>query len=82
MKCGPSSSSVATRIGKDIGFVPSVLDRLVDDQPTAPRDVPDNRLQNIRDLERAVARDLEALLNTRQETLEEFPSEYHELDQS
>ena len=82
MKCGPSSSSVATRIGKDIGFVPSVLDRLVDDQPTAPRDVPDNRLQNIRDLERAVARDLEALLNTRQETLEELPSEYHELDQS
>jgi len=73
---------LALRISNDVGFVSSILDRLVDENPTASRDLPGNRLQSMRDLERAVARDLEAMLNTRRETLEDLPPEYHELNQS
>jgi type VI secretion system protein ImpF len=73
---------MATRIGSDIGLVPSILDRLLDDQPTVSHEPAGNRQQSVRDLEMAVARDLEALLNSRQETLEDLPSEYQELNRS
>jgi type VI secretion system protein ImpF len=73
---------MAARAGNDIRLVPSILDRLIDDQPTVSREPADNRQQTVRELEMAVARDLEALLNTRQETMEELPSEYQELNRS
>ncbi len=63
-------------------IVPSVLDRLLDDAPNVSREPVTGRFQNVRDLERAVARDLEALLNTRQETLEDLPSEFEEVNRS
>lgn len=63
-------------------IVPSILDRLLDDTPGVSTEPMSGRFQTIRGLERAVARDLEALLNTRQETLEELPSEFVEVNRS
>ena len=57
-------------------FVPSILDRLLDDEPQELWEPLPNRFQNLSQLKKAVARDLEALLNTRQEILEELPSEF------
>ena len=63
-------------------IVPSILDRLLDDAPGVSHEPVTGRFQSVRELERAVARDLEALLNTRQETLEELPSEFEEVNRS
>ncbi len=60
----------------EIGIVPSLLDRLLDDDPGNSREPITSRLQNLRALENSVARDLEALLNTKQETLQDLPSEF------
>jgi type VI secretion system protein ImpF len=65
-----------------VNMVPSVLDRLLDDEPQISKEPSINRVQNLRSLERAVGRDLEALLNSRQEALVELPSEFVELNQS
>jgi type VI secretion system protein ImpF len=66
------------RVDDEIRATPSLLDRLVDD----PDDrAVDNRYA-LRDLKRAVARDLEALLNTRRELLENLPSDYSEVSRS
>jgi type VI secretion system protein ImpF len=46
-------------------LVPSVLDRLLDDDPGVTREPAKNRHQVLRDLKLAVRRDLEDLLNTR-----------------
>jgi type VI secretion system protein ImpF len=46
-------------------LLPSVLDRLLDDEPEISREPPANRHQVLRDLKKAVRRDLENLLNTR-----------------
>ncbi len=63
-------------------IVPSILDRLLDDEPGLSHEPVTGRFQSVKDLERTVARDLEALLNTRQETLEELPSEFEEVNRS
>jgi type VI secretion system protein ImpF len=73
---------VAARVSNDIRLIPSILDRLIDEQPSESREPAGNRQQTVRDLERAVARDLEAMLNTRQETVEDLPSEYQEVNRS
>ncbi len=44
----------------------SVLDRLIDQDPTASADPPASRAQSFREMKAAVKRDLEWLLNTRQ----------------
>lgn len=44
---------------------PSLLDRLLDDAPGMAVDAPRTRQQQLRDIRAALARDLEALLNTR-----------------
>jgi type VI secretion system protein ImpF len=46
-------------------LVPSVLDRLLDDDPTVTRETPKARTQVLRELKQSVRRDLECLLNTR-----------------
>jgi type VI secretion system protein ImpF len=46
-------------------LVPSVLDRLLDDDPTATRETAKSRTQVLRELKQSVRRDLENLLNTR-----------------
>jgi type VI secretion system protein ImpF len=47
-------------------LVPSLLDRLLDDDPAAASEPPANRTQLLADVRRSVRRDLELLLNTRQ----------------
>jgi type VI secretion system protein ImpF len=63
-------------------FVPSLLDRLLNEELRASRELLHNRFYNLRQLKQAVARDLEALLNTRQEALEELQSEFVEARRS
>src|SRR5437899_11668761 len=63
-------------------LLPSVLDRLLDDRPDVAAEPVASRAQNLRALKRSVARDLEALLNTRQEALEPLPEEFTELGRS
>ncbi len=54
-----------TRIQSDQPLVPSVLDRLLDDDPDLLRERPRSRNQVLRELKQSVRRDLENLLNTR-----------------
>jgi type VI secretion system protein ImpF len=63
-------------------IVPSVLDRLLDDEPGQTRESLPYRTDDVRGLKRAVARDLETLLNTRQEALEEIPESFEEVRRS
>jgi len=63
-------------------LLPSVLDRLLDDRPGVGEEPVASRPQNLRALKRSVARDLEALLNTRQEALDELPEELVEVSRS
>ncbi|MBL8793334.1 MAG: type VI secretion system baseplate subunit TssE [Planctomycetia bacterium] len=46
-------------------FLPSVLDRLLDDAPEVSKETPLSRNQVLRELKESVRRDLETLLNTR-----------------
>ncbi len=48
----------------DVGFLPSVLDRLLDDGPNAAPARPRSRAQQLTELRNNVRRDLEALLNS------------------
>ena len=70
------------RADQRTNIVPSILDRLIDDAPNESREPVTSRFQSIREMERVVARDLEALLNARRETLEELPSEFEEVNRS
>ena len=54
-----------TRIRTDQPLTPSVLDRLIDLEPGATREVPKSRTQVLSELKQSVRRDLENLLNTR-----------------
>jgi type VI secretion system protein ImpF len=62
-------------------LVPSVLDRLLDDDPAASREPVRSRNQVLRDLKQSVRRDLENLLNTRYSCLSWAPA-LKELNQS
>jgi type VI secretion system protein ImpF len=63
-------------------IVPSLLDRLLDDQPDAPHEALSYRVDDLRGLKRSVARDLESMLNSRQEVLGELPEDLVELRRS
>ena len=66
------------RTDHEIRLTPSILDRLLDDEPQATREAPRSQAQSLAELKRSVKRDLEWLLNTRHngveiaETLEEL----------
>ena len=62
-------------------IVPSLLDRLLDDDPSSGVDPPKFAAQGLRELRQQVRRDLENLLNTRQRC-RSFPSDLTELDHS
>lgn len=68
--------------GNNTALVPSILDRLVDENPDVSQEPIPNRFQDVRQLKRSVAGDLEALLNTRQEILHELPPEFTEARRS
>lgn len=69
------------KIEADQPLVPSVLDRLLDDQPTATREAPKSRTQVLRELKHSLRRDLENLLNTRCRP-SGWPENLHELELS
>lgn len=53
------------KIRDDQPLVPSVLDRLIDEEPQNRREAPKSRNQVLREMKQSVRRDLENLLNTR-----------------
>jgi type VI secretion system protein ImpF len=63
-------------------IVPSLLDRLIDDNPQVSQEPISRHFQDLREMRAAVARDLESLLNTRREALEEVPVEFEEVSRS
>jgi type VI secretion system protein ImpF len=60
---------------------PSLLDRLLDDNPGVQQEAPITAQQSLRNLHQAVRRDLEALLNTRRRC-GTYPPQLKELDKS
>lgn len=70
-----------TRIDRDQPLLASVLDRLLDDDPTRRRESPKSLSQLLRDLKQSVRRDLENLLNTRWRPAA-WPAELAELERS
>ena len=66
----------------EVRTYPSILDRLLDDEPEVAREPLHQRFQSVRQLQRAVTRDLEALLNTRQEQLTALPIACNEVQRS
>ncbi len=54
-----------SRIHSEQLLLPSLLDRLIDNEPTVRSELPKERAQLLRDLKNSVRRDLENLLNTR-----------------
>ena len=67
---------------REPNIVASLLDRLMDDEPGLSREPVPERMQSLRQLEGAVARDLEAMLNTRREALEELSEDFKEVNRS
>jgi len=65
------------RIEGEIRITPSVLDRLIDDEPEVTREPPVSRLKSLRQLKQSVRRDLEWLLNTRR-LIDEIPEDMKE----
>ncbi len=54
------------KVDADLPLLPSLLDRLIDEEPAASREPPKSRSQLLRELKQSIRRDLENLLNTRQ----------------
>ncbi|HEV3438822.1 MAG TPA: type VI secretion system baseplate subunit TssE [Gemmata sp.] len=65
----------------DQPLVPSVLDRLLDDDPGVTSEPPRNRSQLLREMKLAVRRDIENLLNSRRRNVS-LPPRLPELTQS
>ena len=65
----------------DQPLLPSVLDRLLDDDPTVRTEPPKSRSQVLRELKLSVRRDLENLLNTRR-SVKSWPEHLTELERS
>ena len=70
------------RAPKEEKIQTSVLDRLLDDHPNLTQEPSSMQVQTLRQLKAAVSRDIEGLLNTRKELLEELPAEYKEVNNS
>ena len=68
-------------MSSDQPLVPSVLDRLLDDEPTVTREPMKARHQVLREMKQSIRRDLENLLNTRRRATP-WPSHLSELERS
>jgi type VI secretion system protein ImpF len=66
----------------EVRTYPSILDRLLDDEPEVAREPLHQRFHGVQQLKRAVTRDLEALFNTRQEQLTTLPAACSEVQHS
>jgi type VI secretion system protein ImpF len=69
------------KIEADQPLIPSVLDRLIDYEPTSTRESPKSRGQVLRELKQNIRRDLENLLNTRRRC-KSWPENLSELEMS
>jgi type VI secretion system protein ImpF len=63
-------------------IVPSLLDRLIDDNPNGAEESPATRFQDVSAFRASVGRDLESLLNTRRELLYELSADFEEVNRS
>lgn len=70
------------RAHEDPTVIASLLDRLTDEHPGSTREAVPLRLHDVDQLRASVARDLEALLNTRREYLDDLPEHYVEVERS
>jgi type VI secretion system protein ImpF len=68
-------------VDHEVRVVPSVLDRLIDLEPKNQRDVLPTRAESVRALRRAVQRDLDNLLNSRN-TFADLSPDFDEVGQS
>jgi type VI secretion system protein ImpF len=69
------------RTDHEIRITPSILDRLLDYEPHASQDPPRSQRQSLAELKASVKRDLEWLLNTRQNGID-IPETLEELNES
>ena len=69
------------KIEADQPLLPSVLDRLIDYEPSATHESPKSRGQLLRELKQCIRRDLENLLNTRRRC-KSWPENLTELEVS
>src|SRR5690606_34844148 len=67
------------RVDKKKELRPSILDRLLDDEPHIQVEADKNRHHHLRELRNSVKRDLENLLNTRYRMIEP-PEEFKQLE--
>ena len=65
----------------DLRIAPSVLDRLIDDNPKVAREPPSARMDSLQSLVNSVRRDLEWLLNTRR-SIQVIPEDLEEVSRS
>jgi type VI secretion system protein ImpF len=72
---------MAEPVRKDQPLMPSILDRLIDLEPTNRQELPQSRHQVLREIKLSVRRDLENLLNTRWRCVS-WPSELGQLETS
>jgi|688.fasta_scaffold365726_2 type VI secretion system protein ImpF len=70
-----------SRIRTDQLLIPSLLDRLLDEEPDVSVELPKQRAQKLRELKQSVKRDLEYLLNTRV-SLRYFPEDFKNVETS
>ena len=63
-------------------LVPSVWDRLADEETDISKDTAHRNYQTVSELKKSVIEDLEALLNTRQEAFDDIPPGNNELQNS
>ncbi len=66
----------------DPTVIASLLDRLTDERPDSTQEAVPLRLHDVDQLRASVARDLELLLNTRREYLDDLPEQYPEVERS
>lgn len=69
------------RVGKKKNLRPSILDRLVDDEPHNQNELDSGKHQQLKQLRDSVRRDLENLLNTRYRVVS-APDEFEQLEHS
>lgn len=69
------------RVRESQPLLPSILDRLIDNEPEVQQETPASRHQVLREMRESVRRDLETLLNTRIRPLE-VPDNLDELKTS
>jgi type VI secretion system protein ImpF len=65
----------------EVRVTPSVLDRLIDDEPQISREPPASRQKTLQQLKQSVRRDLEWLLNSRR-SIEALPDDLREVSSS